>query len=157
MIKQAGKFLIGAWLLLSLLAALPQGLEASIAEEKPLWLDVDTTELKLTVMQDAKPVKVFENIAIGSNGATRDKRTMDEKTPLGDFYIMEIRRSARFKLFMAIDYPNLDHTQRAFADKRIGTGGGHQLHRRPRGRNRRLAPPEALTRQERQPDLGHVS
>ena len=43
----------------------------------------------------------------------------DNTTPLGDFTITEIRHSERFELFMAFDYPNLEHTERAFEDKRI--------------------------------------
>jgi murein L,D-transpeptidase YafK len=84
-----------------------------------VWLDIDTDHLSLSVMQGDAPVKVFENIAIGSNGPTLSKRRGDATTPLGEFTITQIRRSERFKLFMAINYPNLDHTERAFAEQRI--------------------------------------
>ena len=84
-----------------------------------IWLSVDTDKLSLAVMQGDAPLKVFENIAIGSNGPTMVKHRDDAKTPLGEFTITEVKRSARFKLFMAINYPNLDHTERAFLDQRI--------------------------------------
>lgn len=84
-----------------------------------VWLAVDTDHLSLAVMQGDTQLKVFENIAIGSNGPTMIKHRGDEKTPLGEFTITQVKRSARFKLFMAISYPNLDHTERAFLDQRI--------------------------------------
>jgi lipoprotein-anchoring transpeptidase ErfK/SrfK len=71
------------------------------------------------VMQGENPLQTFENIAIGSSGPSLTKRRNDGTTPLGEFTITEIRRSQRFKLFMAINYPNLDHTERAFLDQRI--------------------------------------
>ena len=84
-----------------------------------VWLAVDTDKLSLAVMQGDQPLKVFENIAIGSNGPTMVKHRGDEKTPLGEFTITQVKPSARFKLFMALSYPNLDHTERAFQEQRI--------------------------------------
>jgi len=85
-----------------------------------IWLAVDTQRLNLAVMQGDTELKLFENIAIGSNGPTLAKHRGDETTPLGEFKITEIRPSARFTLFMAIDYPNRDHIERAFHESRIG-------------------------------------
>jgi hypothetical protein len=70
-------------------------------------------------MRGDSPVETFENIAIGSRGPTLVRKRDDATTPLGEFTITEIRRSDRFKMFMAINYPNLDHTERAFQDQRI--------------------------------------
>lgn len=84
-----------------------------------VWLSVDTDHLSLVVMQGETAVKVFDNIAIGSSGPTLNKHRGDATTPLGEFTITQIRRSARFELFMAISYPNLDHTERAFQEHRI--------------------------------------
>lgn len=109
-------------LLLTLGLALPVLLplhEVVAAPSNDVWLSVDTDKLSLAVMQGEAPLKVFENIAIGSNGPTMIKHRGDATTPLGEFTITEVKRSARFKLFMAISYPNLDHTERAFLDQRI--------------------------------------
>lgn len=84
-----------------------------------VWLSVDTDQLSLAVMQGEKALEVFENIAIGSSGPTMSKRRGDSTTPLGEFTITQIRRSDRFELFMAINYPNLDHTERAYQEQRI--------------------------------------
>jgi murein L,D-transpeptidase YafK len=109
-------------LLLTAALALPILLpfnEVMAAPADDVWLSVDTDKLSLAVMQGNAPLKVFENIAIGSNGPTMVKRRDDATTPLGEFTITEVKRSARFKLFMAINYPNLDHTERAFLEQRI--------------------------------------
>jgi len=95
---------------------------SAVAAPAPIdvWVAIDTEELSLAVMEGDNPLQVFDNIAIGSNGPTLAKKRGDSTTPLGEFTITEIRRSDRFKLFMAINYPNLDHTERAFHDQRIG-------------------------------------
>lgn len=92
---------------------------ATAAPTVDVWLAVDTNKLSLTIMQGDTKLKLFENIAIGSNGPTLVKQRDDQTTPLGEFTITEIRRSQRFELFMEFNYPNLDHTERAFAENRI--------------------------------------
>ena len=99
--------------------AAPSAAAKIAAPAADVWLSVDTDQLKLAVMKGDTPLKVFENIAIGSNGPTTIKHRGDEKTPLGDFTITEVRPSGRFNLFMALSYPNLDHTERAFQEHRI--------------------------------------
>lgn len=84
-----------------------------------VWVAIDTEDLSLKVMEGEDPLHVFENIAIGSNGPTLSRRRDDGTTPLGEFTITEIRPSDRFDLFMAFNYPNMDHTERAFKDQRI--------------------------------------
>ncbi len=110
-------FVLTAALALAMCLPINQVLAAASDD---IWLSVDTDGLSLAVMQGDAPVKVFENIAIGSNGATMVRTRDDSTTPLGEFTITEVKRSARFKLFMALNYPNLDHTERAFSDNRIG-------------------------------------
>lgn len=115
-IHALGALLFAACLTGSLSPSLHGAMTTTTAD---IWLSVDTQQLNLAVMQGETELQVFENIAIGSNGPTLSKRRGDETTPLGDFTITEIRRRKRFELFMAINYPNLDHTERAFQDHRI--------------------------------------
>ena len=84
-------------------------------EPEELWILVDTGALTLSVMRGATPVAIHENISIGSNGATLDKRQGDEKTPLGEFRINEIRSSKRFHLFLSLDYPTMAQADRALS------------------------------------------
>jgi len=110
-----------AALLLAALLALPLApFTPGARATADIWLAVDTQHLNLAVMQGEKELKRFENIAIGSNGPTLAKHRGDETTPLGEFTITEIRPSARFTLFMALDYPNREHIERAFLESRIG-------------------------------------
>lgn len=92
------------------------------AQADDVWVMIDTGTLTLSVMQGERPLRVFENIAIGSNGATWQKQTMDEKTPLGDFRIRAVRNNSRFHLFLAIDYPTMEHARRALEEGRISPG-----------------------------------
>ena len=66
-----------------------------MAQSTDIWLMIDTNELTLGVMQGSRILARYKNIAIGSNGTTREKRVKDEKTPLGDFRITGIRPSKR--------------------------------------------------------------
>jgi len=92
-----------------------------------VWLLVDTRTLTLKVMEGPTVKRTFENIAIGSNGASREKQMMDEKTPLGDFRISWIKANSRFHLFLAIDYPNMEYARWAFEEGRISYGEYHAL------------------------------
>lgn len=83
------------------------------------WLLIDTAAHELAVMEGDEPVWVFERIAIGRGGVTRSKLTKDHKTPLGDFYITEIRKSSLFQTFMQLSYPNVSHAQAAHEAGRI--------------------------------------
>jgi murein L,D-transpeptidase YafK len=64
-------------------------------------------------MEGESTLLTYDNIAIGSNGPTREKRVGDEKTPLGEFKIDGIRTSDHFHLFLSINYPNMDNARRA--------------------------------------------
>lgn len=104
----------------AVLCAAPLALSARDAAVSPdIWLSVDTERLYLAVMQGDTELKVFDNIAIGSNGASETRSAGDETTPLGEFTITDIRPSSRFELFMEINYPNREHTERAFLEERI--------------------------------------
>jgi murein L,D-transpeptidase YafK len=89
------------------------------AAASDIWLSIDTERLYLAVMRGDTELQVFDNIAIGSNGAARSRVRGDETTPLGEFTITDIRPSKRFELFMEINYPNREHTERAFLEERI--------------------------------------
>ncbi|MCB1676135.1 MAG: L,D-transpeptidase [Halioglobus sp.] len=112
------------WLCLALSLVCCQAVGAEDARIGPAALDgvhliVDTRALTLSVMRGQELLFRLENIAIGSNGPTRSKRSQDEKTPLGEFHINGIRSSERYHLFLSIDYPTMDDARRALRDERI--------------------------------------
>ena len=107
----------GGRILRALLLCLLSG--GAAAESPEIWLLVDTGTLTLSVMRGEARLKNFDNISIGSNGVTRQKRVRDEKTPLGDYRITEIRMGSRFHRFLAIDYPTMEDARRGLQDGRI--------------------------------------
>lgn len=84
------------------------------AQAGDTWILVDTDALTLSVMQGEEPVRVFENIAIGRNGATRNRLYLDQKTPIGSFRISRIKEDSQYYLFFGVDYPDLQHARRSF-------------------------------------------
>ena len=105
-------------LLLSLqLAFVPSS--AAEAESDEVWLLVDTENLTISVMQGKALLYKYDNIAIGSNGPSVARLVSDQTTPLGEFRISGINPRSRFRLFMAFDYPTMEHARRALADGRI--------------------------------------
>ena len=92
------------------------GGRASAAE---LWVDIDTANHTLYLMEGEKIAQVFEKIAIGKNGVTLDKTVHDGKTPLGHYNIRWINDESRFHLFFGLDYPTPNHAVAAFMSDRI--------------------------------------
>ena len=89
------------------------------ASANEIWIDVNTTEHTLTVMQGDKVQQTFEKIAIGRFGTTWYKITKDDKTPLGDFRIGWINEQSRYHRFFGLDYPNRETAQRALEENLI--------------------------------------
>ncbi len=83
------------------------------------WLLVDTKANTLTVMRGDRPVEVFDRIVVGSSGVGIKQRRGDNKTPLGVFRVGWINERSRFRTFIGLDYPNLDHAERALRENRI--------------------------------------
>ncbi len=83
------------------------------------WLLVDTKANTLTVMRGDRPVEVFDRIVVGSSGVGIKQRRGDNKTPLGVFRVGWINENSRFRTFIGLDYPNLDHAERALRENRI--------------------------------------
>jgi lipoprotein-anchoring transpeptidase ErfK/SrfK len=106
------------------------------AEQSMPWVLVDTPTLTLSVMRGDEVLATFENISIGSNGTTLAKHVADERTPLGDYTIREIRTSDRFHRFLALDYPSMEDAERALRDGRIDASAFKRIYRaRQRGEN----------------------
>lgn len=113
-------FRLMATLLLWTCAALAPAAWSQAPAGEEVWIAVDTAALQLSVMRGETPLRRFDNIAIGSNGVTRDKRRGDEKTPLGEFHLTEVRPSERFDWFLGFDYPTLEIAERAWRKGGLG-------------------------------------
>jgi murein L,D-transpeptidase YafK len=70
-------------------------------------------------MQGDKALQQYDNIAIGQRGVAELHLQGDETTPLGDYRIISVSHTSRFKLFFGLDYPTRDHAKLAFMRKQI--------------------------------------
>ena len=86
------------------------------------WVLIDTKRKILVVYKQGRPPRVFKGLALGAANAGLKRRRGDDITPLGRYRIHSIRPSAKFKIFMHLDYPNMDDAQRALDDRRIDRG-----------------------------------
>jgi murein L,D-transpeptidase YafK len=101
------------------LAACCALLLAAPAAAADTWLLIDTRERTLEVRDGEDVVRIYENIAIGSNGAAHRRMLGDEQTPLGTFRISAIRKETRYHRFFALNYPALDDALRAYDSGQI--------------------------------------
>jgi len=81
-----------------------------------VWILVDTTKLRLEVKRENKTLLVFNNIAIGQNGAGFKKHKGDDITPIGSYKIASINKKSRFHKFYAFDYPSIENANKALQD-----------------------------------------
>jgi murein L,D-transpeptidase YafK len=70
-------------------------------------------------MEGNEVLRTFENISIGSNGATTAKNTGDKKTPLGSYRVSRINDESRFHRFFGVDYPTTEQAARAYKADQI--------------------------------------
>jgi murein L,D-transpeptidase YafK len=84
-----------------------------------VWVNVDTSERKLYVMEGDEVLRTFENISIGVNGATTAKYVGDKKTPLGSYRVSRINDESRFHLFLGVDYPTTEQAAQAYKSDQI--------------------------------------
>ncbi|MBE2294083.1 MAG: L,D-transpeptidase [Phycisphaerales bacterium] len=89
------------------------------ASNRESWLLVDTKRDQLMLMRGEQPIKVFDQIALGSSGAGLKSRRGDNKTPLGVFRVGWVNDHSKFKKFIGLDYPNTDYAERALRERRI--------------------------------------
>lgn len=99
--RRISRRILTAWYLVAV-SLLP----GTVGAADEIWINVDTRKRTLYVMEDQLPLRAFENISIGRNGVTRDKRADDEKTPLGRYRVRWVNSDSRFHRFFGLDYPN---------------------------------------------------
>ena len=73
---------------------------------------------QLWVYKDQRPVKVYR-VFLGSSPNGDKNRRGDNRTPEGDYRILEKRSDSKFHRFITIDYPNVDDANRAYEDGRL--------------------------------------
>jgi murein L,D-transpeptidase YafK len=79
------------------------------------WILVDTRKMTLSVLAGDRVLRSYEDIAIGRAGTTKSKKQGDDKTPLGEFRLVQARAAPKtpFHRFFGLDYPTVRHAERA--------------------------------------------
>lgn len=90
----------------------------SPAADLEAWVHVDTASGTLRVKQGERVVARFPDVAVGRGGVSRQRLRGDQRTPLGDFRVVEVIEDSQFHRFFLIDYPD---AHRAEAALRAGT------------------------------------
>lgn len=112
-IKAGTAELLIRWCLLA--GALTLALVANAAAADSPWILVNTQARTLTVLRGKSQVVArFRDVALGSEGTTRERRRGDAKTPLGTFHVAWINYNSRFGVFFGLDFPSIDDADRAF-------------------------------------------
>ena len=75
----------------------------------------------MALMKGLNTLKTFENVSIGQNGASNQRRKGDKTTPLGEYKIAWIADSRRYHKFFGISYPTLPQARTALDENKIST------------------------------------
>jgi murein L,D-transpeptidase YafK len=112
-------------LLLMLCSLLP--LQAPAQDEVEPWVVIDTRQQALKVMVGDHIEQIFAGISVGRGGTAKQRFQGDGRTPKGVFRIGWINPRSKYHLFFGLDYPNLDHAERAFASAQIDFDTYYQI------------------------------
>jgi murein L,D-transpeptidase YafK len=83
------------------------------------WVLVDTTHQSLSVMVGDEVRRTFAGISLGHGGASEVHLEGDGSTPRGVYHIAWVNRHSRFHLFFGLDYPRIEHAERAYQSSKI--------------------------------------
>jgi len=108
------------WLFPTALSLCQFAITGMAAEQRNIWLLVETTPHVLKVMEEDEPVEIFEKIAIGRRGVSWEKLRGDDKTPIGRFRIGWINEKSRYRKFFGFTFPNRQHAEHAYETGMIG-------------------------------------
>ncbi|CAK0740053.1 YkuD domain-containing protein [Gammaproteobacteria bacterium] len=78
------------------------------------WIQIDTTAHTLSVFKGESLDRTYPRVALGRSGAANERQRGDGVTPIGEFRIAWINRSSPFDVFFGLDFPNEEHTERAY-------------------------------------------
>jgi murein L,D-transpeptidase YafK len=111
----AGKHFVVACLCLIAYLLMPS--LCSAAED--VRIEVNTSELSLTVWSGNKALRHFRHISLGSGGVSDVHYQGDETTPIGEYTVLWINRDSPFDNFVGLNYPNRQHAEIALRDGKL--------------------------------------
>ncbi len=77
------------------------------------WVRVDTQASTTEIWHGDERHLILEHVAFGRGGISDLHLKGDNTTPRGSFRINRINAESKFHIFLAIDYPTLDHLDQA--------------------------------------------
>lgn len=80
------------------------------------WVLVDTERRLVAVYDGEQVVRTFDGAAIGRAGTSTMRSRGDNTTPIGEFRIHWINEDSKFHIFLGLDFPDFEHTRRAYAN-----------------------------------------
>ncbi len=83
------------------------------------WIMIDTHREALLVMVGDRIEQEFAGISVGRGGTAELRFQGDGRTPRGVFHVGWINEKSKFHLFFGLDYPNIDHAERAYQRNKI--------------------------------------
>lgn len=94
-----------------------------IYADNSIWIDIDTLHSVARVIRGENTVIArYDNISFGRRGAATLHFHNDDTTPLGSYRIVSIDKKNAFSVFFGLDYPTIQHAQRAIEQHKITKG-----------------------------------
>lgn len=86
---------------------------AFASEPAGRWVLVDTAREVTEVREGGERLLEIQGIAFGRGGVAQLHLKGDQTTPLGEYRITRVYRESRFHIFLGLNYPTLEHVDRA--------------------------------------------
>lgn len=83
------------------------------------WVLIDTRDSSVSIMQDKKAMIKLDDISVGRGGVTNLHVKGDDTTPRGEYRVVRISNTSRFRRFFEINYPTIAHAEQALDENII--------------------------------------
>lgn len=81
-------------------------------------IEISKSQQELRIIKDNEIIKRF-HIAYGRGGKGYKRKMGDNKTPVGNYHIAEVKSDSKFYYFLQLDYPNLVDAWHGYKDRLI--------------------------------------
>lgn len=92
------------------------------------WILIDSLAHTLSVYRGTEIERIYPRIALGRGGAAEERQRGDGITPTGEFRVAWINYSSNFNIFFGLNFPNEEHTERAYQRHLIDIDTYYILH-----------------------------
>lgn len=78
------------------------------------WILIDTTAHNLSVFNGDTLERFYPRVALGRRGSGNARQRGGNVTPTGEFRVAWINHASNFNIFFGLNFPNVEHTERAY-------------------------------------------